>query len=67
MAEKKRRRKNAYGFKLLEVIVIVIITGLLCTVATGMIFYKHYGTPVGVSKNEHVNEFLEVYSSILDE
>lgn len=63
----KRRRKSSYGFKLIEVIVIVIITGLLCTAATGMIFYKHYGAPLAVSKNEHVNEFLEVYSSIVDE
>ncbi len=67
MTSKRRKRRNSYGFKLIEVIVIVIITGLLCTVATGMIFYKHYGVSVGTSKNEHVNEFLEVYASILDE
>ena len=66
------RKKSAYGFKLVEVVVIVLITGILCTVATGMIFYKHYeSSPVtayeNLNNNEHVNEFLQVYSSIIKE
>ncbi len=66
------RKKRAYGFKLIEVVVIVLITGILCTVATGMIFYKHYkSTPVtayaNLNNNEYIDEFLQVYSSIIKE
>ena len=68
----RKRSKNIYGFKLIEVIVIVIITSILCTVATGMIFYKHYEYSHGIAdsnlkNNDYVGEFLDVYSSIIKE
>lgn len=71
MKRKSKRSKKIYGFKLIEVIVIVITTSILCTVATGMIFYKHYErTPIlsqNKSNNEYINEFLDVYDSITKE
>ncbi len=71
MKRKSKRSKKIYGFKLIEVIVIVITTSILCTVATGMIFYKHYErTPIlsqNKKNNEYINEFLDVYDSITKE
>ena len=68
----KKKHNNIYGFKLIEVVVIVIITGILCTVATGMIFHKHYenslvGAYEKIGDNEYINEFLQIYASITNE
>ena len=67
-----KKENKKMGFNLVEVIVMVIITGVLCCLATGYILYKHYEDSTiasydKLSKNEHINEFLKVYSSIIDE
>lgn len=65
-----KKRKSTYGFKLFEVIIIVIITGILCSLASGFIFFKHYKNSTLASydnlDNSAVNEFLEVYSSLIE-
>ena len=71
--QKKLKSNNGIqGFKLYEVIIITIITGILCSIATGFIFYKKYETSViasyeNLSNNKNVNEFLQVYASIIKE
>ena len=68
--QKKLKSNNGIqGFKLYEVIIITIITGILCSIATGFIFYKKYETSAiasyeNLSNNKNVNEFLQVYASI---
>ena len=68
----KKNTENIQGFKLIEVIIIVLVTSFLCSIATGLIFYKHYeNTTIAsyekLSDNENVNEFLQVYASIIKE
>lgn len=71
--QKKLKSNNVIqGFKLYEVIIITIITGILCSIATGFIFYKKYETSAiasyeNLSNNKNVNEFLQVYASIIKE
>lgn len=71
--QKKLKSNNGIqGFKLYEVIIITIITGILCSIATGFIFYKKYETSAiasyeNLSDNKNVNEFLQVYASIIKE
>lgn len=71
--QKKLKSNNGIqGFKLYEVIIITIITGILCSIATGFIFYKKYATSAiasyeNLSNNKNVNEFLQVYASIIKE
>lgn len=71
--QKKLKSNNGIqGFKLYEVIIITIITGILCSIATGFIFYKKYETSAiasyeNLSNNKNVNEFLQVYASIIKE
>lgn len=71
--QKKLKSNNEIqGFKLYEVIIITIITGILCSIATGFIFYKKYETSAiasyeNLSNNKNVNEFLQVYASIIKE
>lgn len=68
----KNKNSNIRGFKFLEVIIIVLITGILCSLTTGFIFYKRYeNSPIvsyeKLSNNQQVNEFLQIYSSIINE
>lgn len=60
------------GFKLIEVIIMVIITGIMCSLATGFIFYKRYESSTiasyeKLSDNQYINEFLQIYDSIIRE
>ena len=70
--KRKSSKKRIIGFNLVEVIVIVIITGVLTCIASGFVFYKHYeDSPIAsyekLNRNENINEFLRVYNSIMDE
>ena len=63
--QKKLKSNNGIqGFKLYEVIIITIITGILCSIATGFIFYKKYETSAiasyeNLSNNKNVNQLLK--------
>lgn len=70
--DKKTKSKKIIGFNLVEVVVIVIITAILSSLGVGFVLYKHYeestiATYDKLKNNENVNEFLKVYSSIIDE
>ena len=70
-SKRKKKVENIKGFKFVEVVVIVIVTGILCSIATGAIFYYHYSNyNFGydkISNNKNVNKFLQVYATILNE
>lgn len=60
------------GFDLKEVIVIIIATALLTSLATGVIVYNQNKltknlTYKDLSEDEALKEFLEVYASLIDE
>lgn len=68
--QKKNDKNNIKGFKFFEVIIIVIVTGLLCSMMTGAILYHHYNNSYNYEKlsdNENINKFLQVYASIINE
>ena len=57
------------NFSLLEVIIIILITGIVVSIATGLIVYNNYDK-ISKNKSEHysgeVNEFIESYNHIIN-
>ena len=67
---KIRNRKN--GFSLLDVIIIIVVTGIASALTTGLILFSGTRSTKGVSyldmsKDPAVRQFLEVYSKLLDD
>lgn len=63
--------KNNKGFNLLSVITIICITSIVSGITTGVIVTNSYKNSTGLNYNkllndEKLNEFLEVYSSVVD-
>ena len=63
-------RKN--GFSLLATILIIIATGIISSVATGIILYNGYKDKLGItydklSNDKALRNFLDVYSSLTSE
>ena len=60
---------NKKYFGLIEVIIIVIVTGIVCGISTGLILINHDNFKninyADLSKDQDVKEFLEVYASII--
>lgn len=64
--------KKNKGFNLVSTIIIIIVTAIISGITTGVIMYNSYRQTTGLSYSEIANdpalmEFLEVYSSILDD
>lgn len=64
------KKKN--GFSLFSTIIIIVITAIISGITTGVIMYNSYRQSTGLSYAEISNdpalqEFLEVYASILDD
>ena len=60
------------GFSLLATIIIIIATGIISSIATGIILYNGYKEKIGItydklSKDKALREFLDVYSSLTNE
>lgn len=60
------------GFNLVSTIIIIIVTAIISGITTGVIMYNGYKQSTGLSYSEITNdpaliEFLEVYSSLLDD
>ena len=60
-------KKN--GFGLFATILIIIATGIISSVATGVVLYNGYKDKIGItydklSNDKALREFLDVYSSL---
>ena len=60
------------GFNLVSTIIIIVVTAIISGITTGTIMYNGYRQSTGltygeIAKDPALTEFLEVYSSILDE
>ena len=55
-------------FSLIEVIVIVLITGIVVSIASGLIVYKNYGklNIEGVTPKSELSEFVDNYNKIVN-
>ena len=63
--------KSNKGFNLLSVIIIICITSIISGITTGVIVTNTYKSSTGLTYNEllndeKLNEFLEVYSSVVN-
>ena len=61
--------KDKAGFSLLATIIIIVVTGVISSIATGVILYNGYKDKLGVtydklSNDTALREFLDVYSSL---
>ncbi len=64
--------KTKRGFSLLATIIIIIATGIISSIATGIILYNGYKEKIGItydrlSKDKSLREFLDVYSSLTND
>ena len=60
------------GFNLISTIIIILVTAIVSGITTGVIMYNGYRQSTGLTYGEilndpALNEFLEVYASILDD
>lgn len=63
--------KNNKGFNIVSVIIIICVTSIISGITTGVIVTNSYQSSTGLTYNELINdenlsEFLEVYSSIVN-
>lgn len=66
------KMKKDKGFNLISTIIIIIVTAIISGITTGVIMYNSYRHTTGLTYNEittdpALQEFLEVYSSILND
>ena len=66
----ERHSRKVIGFNIVEVIIIVIISGLTAAIATGIITMSNSRTSSGITyaellKDEKVKNFLDVYADIV--
>ena len=67
----RHKMKSNKGFNLLSVIIIICITSIISGITTGVIVTNTYKSSTGLTYNEllndeKLNEFLEVYSSVVN-
>ena len=63
--------KEKPTFTLQETLIMVLLTGIICTIASGTIVNHKYSTKNGTSyntllKDENIQEFLDVYATLND-
>lgn len=63
--------KESPTFNLKETLIMVLLTGIVCTIASGTIVNHKYSTKNGTSyntllKDENIQEFLDVYATLND-
>ena len=60
--------KKSVNFSLIEVIIIVLITGLVVSVASGLIVYNNYDklNNTGIVSKDELNEVYEHYNKIIN-
>lgn len=67
----KKMARPVRGFSIAEIIIIIIITGIVSSLATGVVVNSNYMTSTGISYKQLMNdddlkEFLNVYAQVLD-
>ncbi|MBR1416945.1 MAG: PDZ domain-containing protein [Bacilli bacterium] len=67
----QKQKKKVIGFNILEVIIIIIISGLTSSIATGIITSSNNRTSAGLTYSEllqddDIKEFLDVYADVLN-
>lgn len=55
--------KNVFNIK--EIIIIIIVTGIVCSMATGIILFSNYKY-TGLKDDEELEEFINAYASVID-
>lgn len=70
LRSKKEDNNKSASFSLAEVIIIVIVTGFIVSIASGFLIYSNYEKiNAEFNKNneekDHLNEFVEAYQNIL--
>ena len=68
----EKHNKKIIGFNIVEVIIIIIISGVTSSIATGIIASSNNSTSAGIAysdliKDKNVRNFLDVYSDVLDD
>ena len=60
--------KKSVSFNLLEVIIIILITGIVVSIASGLIVYNKYDklSIKQTSSNDELSEFIESYNHIIE-
>ena len=60
--------KKTVEFNLLEVIIIILITGIVVSIASGLIVYNNYDklNVKEATRNDELSEFVESYNHIID-
>lgn len=66
----QKSNKKIIGFNIIEVIIIIIITGIVSAISTGIITVNNFKTSSGHTYSEllednNIKEFLDVYSDVL--
>ncbi len=60
------------GFNLISIIIIILVTSVVSGITTGIILDNNYKNESGltyseVANDEHLSEFINIYSTVLDE
>ena len=59
-----KSNKNVFNIK--EIIIIIIVTGVVCSLATGIILFSNYKY-TGLKDDEYLNEFVDAYAKVIDQ
>ena len=66
----QKQNKKVNGFNIVEVIVIIVVSAIFTSIATGIIVMNNFKTDAGITyaellKDAKVKEFLDVYADVL--
>ncbi len=65
----QKQSKKVVGFNITEVIIIIIVSAIFTSIATGIIVMNNFKTSAGsyseLLQDEKVREFLDVYAEVL--
>ena len=67
----QKQNKKVNGFNIVEVIIIIVVSALFTSIATGIIVVNNFKTEAGITYSEllqdkNVKEFLDVYADVLN-
>ena len=66
----QKQNKKVVGFNIVEVIIIIIVSAIFTSIATGIIVLNNFKTEAGITyaellEDDKVKEFLDVYADVL--
>ena len=67
----QKQNKKVNGFNIVEVIVIIVVSAVFTSIATGIIVMNNFKSAAGITyaellQDEKVKEFLDVYADVLN-